>query len=59
MPKIMSGCFAVLLATVILGTWAMTRSTAESGVAGPAAMNPLEMMTNTKDLPVHEIVDAV
>ena len=58
MRKMTSTCIAVLLATVIVGTWAMTSST-NALIDGPAAMTPFEMMTNTKDLPVQNIVDAV
>jgi len=61
MRKITSTCIAVVLATVIVGTWAMTNTTANTNglIDGPAAMTPFEMMTNTKDLPVDNIVDAV
>ena len=61
MRKMTSTCIAVLLATVIVGSWAMTNTTANTNglIDGPAAMTPFEMMTNTKDLPVQNIVDAV
>jgi len=61
MRKITSICIAVLLAAVIAGTWAMTNTTAKTNglIDAPAAMTPFEMMMNAKDLPVHNIVDAV
>jgi hypothetical protein len=59
MRKVMTACIAALLAVVVVGTWAMTQTTAKSPIVGPAAMNPHDMMVNAKDLPVHDIVDAV
>ena len=59
MRKVVTGSMAALLAVVVVGTWAMTQTTAKSPTVGPAAMNPHDMMVNAKDLPVHDIVDAV
>jgi hypothetical protein len=56
---ITSVCTAALLATVIVGTWAMTPVSSANPTAAPAAMNPFEMMLNAPALPVHVIVDAV
>ncbi|MEA2904429.1 MAG: hypothetical protein QOI12_1816 [Alphaproteobacteria bacterium] len=62
MRKIKSAGVVALFALVILGTWAMSRATSRTAPAAAAAatatMNPLEMMTKSKDLPVHDIVDA-
>jgi cytochrome oxidase assembly protein ShyY1 len=63
MRKIKSAGVVALFALVILGTWAMSRATSRTAPAAAAAaatatMNPLEMMTKRKDLPVHDIVDA-
>jgi hypothetical protein len=59
MRKVMTVCIAALLAVVIAGTWALRPTTAQSPVGGPPAINPHDMMVNAKDLPVHDIVDAV
>ena len=59
MRKVLTASMAALLAVVIVSSWAMTQTTAKSPTVGPAAMNPHDMMINAKDLPVHEIVDAV
>ena len=59
MRKVMTVCIAALLAVVIVATWALRPTTAQSPTEGPAAMNPLEIMINAKDMPIHDIVDAV
>ena len=62
MRKVVPAFIAVLVASIVVGAWAMTRSTAESQaapIAAPAPMNTLDMMMNRTTLPVHEIVDAI
>jgi hypothetical protein len=63
MRKIMPICIAALLATVVAGTWVMTRTAQSHSVTPgePAAMNPflMMMMMDVDNLPVHNIVDAV
>jgi predicted Co/Zn/Cd cation transporter (cation efflux family) len=60
MRKIMPICIAALLATVVAGTWVMTRTAqSHSATLGDPPMNPFEMMMNVDNLPVHNIVDAV
>ena len=57
---ITSACTAALLGVVIVGTWAMTNTTAKSAnPPAPAAMEPFDMMLKAVDLPVHNIVDAI
>jgi hypothetical protein len=58
---ITSACTATLLTAVIIGTWAMTHTTAKSAhpPVTPAAMEPFDMMLKAVDLPVHNIVDAI
>ena len=57
MRKIMSACLAVLFAALVVGAWAMT--TGKGPIAALGTMNPFEMMKNSKDLPVQDIVDPI
>ena len=59
MRKITLMGIATLLAAVMFGSWTMTHTAANSSMAGPAAMNPLQMMMNADNMPVHNIVDAI
>jgi hypothetical protein len=59
MRKIALMGIATLLTIAVVGSWVMTHTTAKSPAAAPAAMAPLQMMMNTDNLPVHQIVDAI
>jgi len=61
MRRTTSICIAVLFAAVLVATWAMTNTTAQTNGAidTPAAMIPFDMMMNATDLPIQNIVDAV
>jgi hypothetical protein len=55
------GITALLLALVV-GAWAITQGTLglSHGQANKAGMiDPVDMMKKAKDLPVHDIVDAI
>lgn len=61
MRKIMSVCAVALLATVIVGSWAMTTkaNAPNAPEVTAAAMDPFDMMLKAVDLPIHVIVDAI
>ena len=52
------GITALLLALVV-GAWVMAHGSLSQGQASKAgAIDPVEMMKKTKDLPVHDVIDA-
>jgi len=61
MRTVTLGCIA-LLATISAGAWSLTHTTDltfATPAAQPAAMNPLDMMKNAGQMPVHVIVDLI
>ena len=60
MRKTMSFALAALLAAAVAGNWAMSRSTtAQSETSNASLLDPIDMMKKVKDLPVHNILDAI
>lgn len=59
MRKIMSFAFGVLVGMVVATAWASfaTNPQANTPAAAAASMNPIEMMTNARPLPVQDSVD--
>jgi hypothetical protein len=63
MRKTMSFALAALLAAAVVGTWAISRvTTAQSetpATSNAGLVDPIEMMKKIKDLPIHDIIDAI